>query len=440
MCFEVWLDWSFRVGIIPGGVAVDGVVARHRVGRRSLVMREVSRALVFGPLAEYSDGFREELDRLGYTLSSREFKMHELAGLSRWLGLVGLEVGDINEQNLLTFFEWFVVDRGTSPGLTALMPLLNWLRHEGLIGPARPKMDDSPVGVVMAEYCDWMRVERGLADTTVRRNQASARLFLEHRIAMTGGIGLGDLASGDVTAFLLGEGSKGLSFGSVQTRFSEVRTFLKFLYQRGLVSDWLADAVPSVPRWRNTSLPATLSASQVKLILDSCNLATEIGARDYAMLLLLGRLGLRALEVASLELDDIDWNAGDFGVRGKTSKLDRMPLPSDVGDALATYIAKWRRPTLSRGVFMTVDPPFRVVSRNTVTYVVYKQCVLIGIQPVYAHRLRHSLASELLASGVKMSDISQVLRHRNIETTAIYAKVDLGSLTALAPAWPTVAS
>ena len=162
------------------------------------------------------------------------------------------------------------------------------------------------------------------------------------------------------------------------------------------------------------------------------------GARDYAMLTVIARLGLRAAEVAGLVLSDLDWRAGEVAVRGKGRRGDRLPLPADVGEAVAAYLSEHRPPANSRTVFLSAVAPWRALGSTAVSQMVWRQCVRANVAPVRAHRLRHALASELLAQGVKLVDISQVLRHRDLATTAVYAKVDHRALRDLALPWPAV--
>lgn len=216
-----------------------------------------------------------------------------------------------------------------------------------------------------------------------------------------------------------------------------LRSLLRYLHVAGLTAMPLAAAVPRAAGWRLSSLPRAVEADQVVRLLESCDRATVIGRRDLAILSLLARLGLRAGEVAGLRLDDIGWRSGEVTIRGKGSTTERLPLPHDVGEALADYLRDGR-PALAdfREVFVTAKAPRRPLSPTAVTHVVGCACKRGGIEPVGAHRLRHTLASDLLRAGTPLAQIAPILRHASVTTTAIYAKVDRDALRMLARPWP----
>jgi site-specific recombinase XerD len=220
---------------------------------------------------------------------------------------------------------------------------------------------------------------------------------------------------------------------------SALRSFFRFLRLQGATATDLAAAVPSVADWRLARVPQWIPAAQVNQILRHCDQQTRVGQRDYTILLLLARLGLRAGEVVGMTLDDLDWEAGDVVVRGKGGRQDRMPLPRDVGQALATYVRHGRPPCLSRRVFICAKAPRRGFSSSVaVCTIVRRALARAGLHPpsTGAHLLRHSLATEMLRRGASLAEIGEILRHRHPDTTAIYAKVDLRALRALAPPWP----
>jgi integrase len=222
---------------------------------------------------------------------------------------------------------------------------------------------------------------------------------------------------------------------SAETVVSGLRALLRFLHVHGLIARPLAQAVPSVAR-RREDLPRALPAQQVKLVLDSCDRAWLIGRRDYAILLLLARLGLRAGEVAALCLGDVDWRAGELVVHGKGSRIDRLPLACEVGEAIVDYLRHGRPRVLDRALFINAHAPLVRISSGCVTNVVIRACMRAGVPPVGAHRLRHSVATELLRHGAGLVEIGQVLRHQDQTTTAVYAKVDRAALASLALPWP----
>jgi site-specific recombinase XerD len=388
-----------------------------------------------GPLAVLADGFRAELDRLGYTPSSREFKLAEVAKLSAWLESRGLGAGDICRARIEEFLSDLAARPGRAPTLVAMRPLLAWL---GRLGLARddPPPAPGPLDALMGRYRHWMVTDRQLAARTIRRYEQGARLFLRSQARQGGNpAGVEGLSEQAVSAFLLAEASRGLSAKSLQGRVAELRSLLRFLYLQAMITTPLGEGVPPVPGWKDTAVPRRLAATEVQALLASCDRATASGKRDLAILLLLARMGLRAAEVAGLELDDFEWRAGELVVRGKAGHRDRMPLLAEVGEAVAAYLLQARPGAGSRAAFLTLRPPPRPMGHTTVSQVVWRQCRIAGVEPVRAHRLRHALATELLSRGVRLPEIAQVLRQRDLATTAVYAKVDYSALRELALPW-----
>jgi site-specific recombinase XerD len=235
--------------------------------------------------------------------------------------------------------------------------------------------------------------------------------------------------------------SRGRSLGSAKLAVTALRSLLNYLYIEGLLLHPLDAAVPLVAGWRLAELPRALEVGDVRRLLAACDRRTGSGRRDFAMLMLLTRLGLRAGEVRMLSLDDIDWRAGELIVRGKGHCIERLPLPADVGQALAAYLQRGRPDTAQgRTVFVRTRAPHRALSSVGVTDAVAAAASRAGLAHVSAHRLRHTLATQMVRSGVALPEVAQVLRHRRLMTTAIYAKVDREALRLLARAWPGGAS
>ena len=232
----------------------------------------------------------------------------------------------------------------------------------------------------------------------------------------------------------------GLVLVGSKVHVGELRSLLRFLYLDGRISASLSESVPGVAVWHNTVLPPRLEPGQVTALLDSCDRATVTGRRDLAILTVLARLGLRAAEIAGLVLDDLDWRAGEIVVRGKATRVDRLPMPIDVGDAVVGYIGHGRPAVESRHVFLRRRAPLVGIDSTTVTTVVHFACRRAGVPQVGAHRLRHALASELVSAGAPLPEIAQLLRHRDLDSTAVYAKVDRTTLSSLARTWPGSAS
>jgi site-specific recombinase XerD len=404
-------------------------------------MKKVPRARVSGPLAVHAEAFREELVLLGYTPGSREMQMLLMARVSRWLvgeGLAGRDLSTVRVERMLAAWRAAAAPGARVPTARSLVALLAHLRSEGVLA-AEALCPRSPLEDLLADYRGHLSRDRGLAPRTILRYEVTARRFLEERRAAGGGVtGAEVLTGGEVTSFLLGECSR-VSVGSAKGRVAELRSLLRFLHLRGVTAGCLAASVPPVAGWHDQRLVATLSAREVTAILESCDTSTATGARDYAVLLVLARLGLRAAEVAGLELADLDWRAGEIVVSGKGARIDRLPLPHDVGEAIAAYLTRWRPRAGLGTLFVTRYAPWRQMHVNTVSRTVRFACKRAGLPPVTAHRLRHALASELLRRGATLQDIAQVLRHRDLATTAAYAKVDRDALRELAAPWPGAA-
>jgi integrase/recombinase XerD len=353
--------------------------------------------------------------------------------LGRWMDVAEVEVAWLDEAAIGSFLG-VLRSRGARrvPGVRGFRPLLSYLDSQGaLIARTSPA---SGVERLLADYRSWLVVERGLADATVLRYEKLAGQFL-HEFAAGDGDAIRKVAAADVVAFLLRESAR-VSVGATKGRVAELRSLLRFLYVKGLTPTALASAVPPVAGWHDTGIPVGLTAEQVQRLLEGCDRADPGGMRDLAMLLLVARLGLRSIEVARLELGDIDWRTGEIVVRGKGRRHDRLPLPNDVGRALAAYLRDVRPATSMRRVFLPLKAPTRSIRPDLVSGVCRRACRRAGLPPVGAHRLRHALATEMLRRGAKLIEVSQVLRHRDLATTAIYAKVDVDALRRIAQPWP----
>jgi site-specific recombinase XerD len=387
-----------------------------------------------GLLGSRVEGYRAWLAERGYTPQTSRNMLKELGHVGRWLQSEGLEPADLNEDRIAVFL---AVRRDAGqrrvPGLRGMMPLLAYLREVGVI--ARP-VRLAPLEVLLDQYRSWMIGERGLAATTVLRYENTARRFLREQASVDDGLALAALTGAAINAFLLRECGR-VSSGSAKGRVAELRSLLRFLYLRGLTASPLATAVPPVGGWRLAALPPpTMAPEDIQLLLDSCDRGTGVGIRDFAIITLVARLGLRSIEVARLELRDIDWRAAELIVRGKANRHDRLPLSSPVGDALVAYLSSERRGEHARQVFLTCRAPRQPIRADLVGDVVERACRRAGLARVGPHRLRHALAGELLRHGADLITISQVLRHQDLATTALYAKADFGSLRLVAQPWP----
>ncbi len=390
-----------------------------------------------GRLGPFVEGYRVWLLEAGYTPQTVRGMLKVLGRLGRWMDSEGVEIGAVDVASIESFVaDWRAADGRRVPTVRALGAVVAYLREVGVMIDEEQAVR-SPVEALVDEYREWLVADRGLAAMTVLRYETLARRFLTGRVSASDELGVADLDGAVVARFLLGECGR-VCLGSAKGKVAELRSLLRFLHARGFTSRSLAESVPGVAGWRETTIPSTMPQPDIERLLASCDRSALDGARDHAMLMLLARLGLRSIEIARLQLDDLDWRAGDLVVRGKARRDDRLPIQSDVGSALAEYLALRGRHD-SRCVFLTLRAPTRPVRADLVGDVVQRHCRQAGVPHVGPHRLRHTLATEMLAHGAGLADISQVLRHSDLATTAIYAKVDLGRLRLVAQPWPGVA-
>jgi site-specific recombinase XerD len=361
--------------------------------------------------------------------------LKDVGQLGRWMDATEVRVEDLSRMAV----ELFIGSRRAGgarrvPSVRSFAWLLDYLGDTGVLTTGAV-VAATPVESLLADYRTWMIVERGLAAPTVLRYENLARRFLEERAVATRDHFVEGLTAAAVTAFLLREAGR-VSVGAAKGRVAELRSLLRFLFLKGWTDVALATTIPPVAGWHDTGLPAGIAALDVERVLAACDVHTTSGVRDLAILMLVARLGLRSAEVARLELGDIDWRAGEIMVRGKARRTDRLPLPFDVGEALSAYLSLPRRATSIRQVFLALKAPTRAIPPALVSDVCHRACRRCGVVPVGAHRFRHSLATEMLRQGASLVEVSQVLRHRDLATTSIYAKVDLSSLRAVAQPWP----
>jgi integrase/recombinase XerD len=390
--------------------------------------------VVSGPLAPFAAGFGSWLTARGYSPWTVGHRLWQFDGFSRWLGGEGLRADELTSEGAEPFLRArraagcvsFVSSRSLA------LPL-EYLREIGVAPMPTPPVLDGPLEVVVGDYRRYLLQERGLAERSVVEYERVARVFLEQR-ERADGLALDRMSAADVSGFLARECPR-RSVPGARTLVAGLRPLLRYLHVAGLIGAPLQWVVPGVADQRDRSLPRGLEPAVVEGLLASCDRQRTVGRRDYAILLLLVRLGLRAGEVAAIGLDDVDWRRGEILIRGKRNRRDRLPLPVDVGEALASYLRRRPRDE-SRALFLRVIAPAGPLRSSTVRGVVHDACVRAGVPPVGAHRLRHTAATGMLREGASLPQIAQVLRHREIDTTARYAKVDRIRLRALAQPWP----
>lgn len=401
-------------------------------------MIDPSRVRMTGPLTPFKAGFAAELARQGYTPNSARQLLRLVAHLSSWLAGEGLGPRDLSPAVVERFFAASPA-AGHSNHRTskALEPLLGYLRGLGAAPPEPTPAPEGPVEELLWRYRRYLTVERGLTPETARGYVDAVRPFLAGRLSAEG-LDLKRLRPADVTAFVVARCPR-QARGAAKLTVTALRSLLGFLHLEGMIRS-LAQAVPSVAGWRLAGLPRRLGSEEVASLLASCDRDTANGRRDFAILTALARLGLRRGEVAALALEDIDWRTGEIVVRGKGRRSERLPLPADVGEAIAAYLRRGRPASAEgRAVFVRVKAPHRALSAGGVTMVVAAAARRAGLGTLHAHSLRHTAASETLRAGASLAEVGQLLRHRRAATTAIYAKVDREALRAIARPWPGAA-
>lgn len=398
----------------------------------AVTLRRLNRGPFAPYLAQLEQTILEDLQS-GYSRWTLRIRVWVLAGFGDWLDANEIEVKAILPETIREFLKCrFRVDDGRNNFALALPRLLIRL---GAISKAVPAA--RPADEVILSYERYLSQERGLTESTVRNYAGLVRMFLEDRFG-PGVVVLSSIEAADIPAFQL-RFCRSFSHGRVLLLASALRCFFRYLLLRGETSKRLSGAVQKAAEWRLQGLPKALEPEQVKLVLNHCQRKSAVGRRDYAILLLLARLGLRGGEVARLRLDSIDWENGEIILHGKRHRIDRLPMPRDVGKAIVAYLKRDRPVCSSRCLFVRMRAPYEgFKSCGAVADVVRRALRRAALEPprMGSHLLRHGLAKQMLRRGASLSEIGQILRHQQVDTTAIYAKVDLDALRPLALPWP----
>src|SRR3990172_3701673 len=392
-----------------------------------------------GPLAAHIVAFAKSRSAQGYAPYSIHRQVLLAACFSHWLKQKRVALCHISSDHPSRYLRyrarWVRPSRGDA---AALRHLIDFLRAEGLIAAERISVRQlTPAERCAQAYAQYLREVRALARPTIVNYVPFIREFLTDRFG-NGPVMLSRLRARDVVRFVQRQVPH-LHLKCAKLLTTALRSFLRYTRYRGDVTLDLAAAVPVVANWSMPSIPRAIGADQVGQLLASIDRGTTIGRRDYAILLLLARLGLRSGEVAFLELDDIDWDAGQVSVRGKGGQRTALPLPTDVGKAIAAYLRHGRPRSTARRVFLRSKAPIRgFLSQCAVGSIIEHALQRTGIQAptTGAHQFRHALATQMLRHGASLTEIGEVLRHRSVQTTTIYAKVDLKALRTLALPWP----
>ena len=388
---------------------------------------------VVGPLAPHVGVFAGRLERSGYTPLTMVTQYRLMAHLSRWLAERGLGAADLTGTRV---DEFLVAQRAGGYGhactVRGLDALLGALRDEGLAPAAAVAVPGSAREVLLARFRVFLLQERGLAPSTSDAYVARADRFLGW---VAPDADLSGLVAADVTGAVVRE-SGSVSVGAVQFFVAALRAFLRYVFVEGLVTADLRAAALAVTGRRRADLPCGVGAGTAGQVLAACDRGTAMGRRDYAVILLLARLGLRSAEVAGLTLDDFDWRAGRVTVTSKGQRREWLPLPDEVGEAIVDYLRHGRPAAPFREVFLRSLAPVGPLGRGGIGSLLRRACTRAGVPAFGPHRLRHALATEMVNSGVGLAAIAAVLRHQNLTSTAIYARVDVVGLRELAQPWP----
>jgi len=400
-----------------------------------------SRLRVEGPLAPYFEPYAEYLADRGYSQVSFWKKTFLISEFSRWLGEERIAAGEITAEHEAAFLRDRAAHRILKDGDTiSLRGITGWLQNKGVIdNELAVSTGPSGIEAILQEYAGWLREERGLAPSTIENYTGYIRRFLTSTCGadeprLTG------ISASQVTDYIRRNAPRDRTFSQAKNIVTSLRSFFRFARYRDYVRTDLAAVVPSVAGWSMASIPRAMPADCVRRLLDeSKTWRTPVGLRNRAILLLLARLGLRAQEIVRLELDDIDWSQGWLRVHGKGRQERPMPLPHDVGQAIASYLKNGRPESTCRGLFLRSRAPFDGLgSHSDICQIVRRAIGRAGIElkVTGAHQLRHALAVDMLRQGLSLTEIGQMLRHRSAQATRRYAKVDLDGLRTVALPWP----
>ncbi len=389
-----------------------------------------------GPAGPFLDGFAESMCAGGYSSKTSASYLSAADHLCQWARRHGVAIAALDEELLARFVRHLprCRCRGHRRAGHKRVPFRvhAFLCHLRAAGVVRTSAPAAVRPSLVTEYDAWMRDRRGLAATTIAQSLPVVQALL----ATVGDDPTGlDVAR--VRTFVL-EYTRQHAPASAGCVTTIVRCFLRWLVAHGRCAAGLVEAVPTLPTWRLATLPRSLPDADVERIVAACDRPSGVARRDRAMLLLLARLGLRAGDVVALRVGDIEWEQGRVRVVGKGRRETRLPLPQDAGDAILGYLEGERPAAATDHVFLTARPPIRSIGLSGVRDVVRRAIERAGVRAPFrgTHVLRHSLATRMLREGATLDTIGAVLRHRDVNTTALYAKVDVDLLRQVAQPWP----
>ena len=399
--------------------------------------RDIPQGLDQGPLGSIIPAYAALLSKQGYSEHSAQLQLRFLADLNHWLGQQRLQVSDLTKSTIRRYIRSrYKRLRARRDDDSIISRLLHLLHTQGVLPKETSRSPDNPHQRIEYDFDRYLSEERGLSVST----RINYRPFIHQFLSAQFGnkpARFNALNAKSVIRFVQNQAPR-LNPKRAGLMVSALRSFFRYLRHRGDITNDLAACVPSIANWQFSTLPKFLQPHQVQQVLSQCDRRTADGRRDYAILLLLARLGLRACEIVSLNLDDIHWQAGEISIQGKGNKSALLPLPPDVGQAIAAYLKKDRPACSTRRVFIRMKAPRRGFANSiAISTIVARTLEKAGIDSPHrgAHLFRHSLATEMLRQGAALSEIALLLRHRSLNTTTLYAKVDLTALRTLAQPW-----
>jgi site-specific recombinase XerD len=391
-----------------------------------------------GPLSEHLDAYAIAVAEQGYAHHSIGRQIVAIADFSRWLKRQHIEIQALDHQVVDRFLRFRRRQQRLRRGdPKALDRMLSILCQKGMVKQCPPAVADSARSKIASEFHRYLLQEIGRSPATAKNYVPFIDQFLRERFQNRTPV-LASLRASDVTRFVIRRAHQ-LSPVRAGIMVTALRSFFRYLLRRGSIATDLAGCVPAVPNWSLSTLPRFLPIAEVERLLNRSDRKTSVGRRNYAILVLLARLGVRAGEVINLSLGDIDWASGQITIHGKGGRSAQLPLPADVGAALAAYLRRDRPPSASRRVFLRHRAPITgFANSSTLSSIVRRALKHAGIESAHtgAHVLRHSLATSMLRRGGSLDEIGELLRHQSPNTTAIYAKVDVAALHTLALPWP----
>jgi len=391
-----------------------------------------------GPIGEHIDAFVNHLSSQGYAVWTIKYSMRMLADLTTWMQEHQVVITGLTERSISSFFrQRYQALRPHRDDRAIVMKLITYFQMTGIIDKPIKVVTDPAIDNVLQEFQQYLTTQRNLSPITIKTYLGSVECFLKHCYTSKS-LKLDTLSVPEISDFMLQQ-ARHYTAAHTQLIASGLRNFFRFLLQQGVTKTNFAQCVLAPARRQLSTLPKFMKADDVELLLKSIDQETAAGCRNFAILQLLARLGLRAGEVASLTLDDINWNEGLITVGGKGGHLDQLPLPHEVGQALANYLHNVRPNCSTRHAFVRHRAPLRGFSSGAAVGTIVRRALdKADLHPAIkgAHLLRHSLATSLLRGGASLTEIGELLRHRNLFTTQIYAKVDEIALSRLAPPWP----